>query len=503
MGTETESREASLARNAAWLCIRYLAVTVAGLYASRVVLGALGVTDYGIYAVVGSVVAAFDFLNTTLAGATSRFLAFELGRGGNVKAQLSAAITAHGAVAAIVFIAAETAGLWFTETYLDIPAESRTAARWAYQAAIVAAVATVMQIPLTALLIAHERMKTYARIEMAQSALKLAAAVALSETGGQLAVYAWMMAGVPAITAVAYTASCRRLFRDDCAWERPRRATLLPMLRFSAIDLYGNLCVSGRNRGVEWLINIFHGVAYNAAAAVANIVNNAILGIATTVTTAFRPRVIKLYASGDYTEMMRILSRAMVASGSIMAIAGGPCLLETETLLGLWLGEAPAGAADFARLLIAQSFAGLAIAVLSIAIHATGRIKGLSMINGTIYLSTVAAAWLAYRNGANVDAAYAASAALTLIAVVTTVIMARKLIPSGGWGRIVMKTIIMWAIAGACCVPAWQAGTMIEPGIARLAAVTAIYAACYCACAWPTLLDNEDRRAIVKKATGR
>lgn len=494
----------SAARNAAWLGVRFFAVTLIGLYSSRVVLSALGVTGYGVYAAVGSVVTALGFLNTTMAGATSRFLAFEMGRGGRVKRYFAAAVAAHSIVAAVVVAIAETAGLWFVETRLDLPAESASAARWVYQFAVISSVAAVMQTPFATLVMAHERMGLYARIEVAQSVLKLAAALSIVAFGGcRLAAYSGMMASVAVIIAIVYLACCRRSFRVDCGWERPGRDALKPILSFSVFDLYGNLCVSGRAQGLEWLINIFFGVAYNAGAAVANIVNNAAVGVASAVTTAFRPRVIKLYAAGDHAGMSGQLSTAALASGSAMAIVGVPCFIEADTLLALWLGEVPPAAVGFVRLLLAQSVVAIAITVVSMAIHATGRVKALSIVNGTVYLSAVGVAWVLFSRGAPVYWAYGCSAALTVLAALTTVAIAARLIPMAGWGRLSARVVSMWVVAAGCGALVWTLRTVVAPGLSRLALVTVSYALIYGAAAWVALLDSSRRHFLAKKLSRR
>ena len=63
------------------LYLRMLVTMVVGFYTSRVVLQVLGEEDFGVYGLVGGIVGMLAFLNSTMSGATSRFLTFELGRG--------------------------------------------------------------------------------------------------------------------------------------------------------------------------------------------------------------------------------------------------------------------------------------------------------------------------------------------------------------------------------------------------------------------------------------
>ena len=61
------------------LYFRMLFMMVVSLYTSRVILNALGVEDFGIYNVVGGVVAMFSVISGSLLAAISRFITFEFG----------------------------------------------------------------------------------------------------------------------------------------------------------------------------------------------------------------------------------------------------------------------------------------------------------------------------------------------------------------------------------------------------------------------------------------
>ena len=158
---------------------RMALITVVGLYTSRVILNALGVEDYGIYHVAGSVVAMFGFLNSALANSSSRFLTVELGKTGTGRIeQLTRCFTTtrgiHGILAIAIFIIAETVGLWFLHTQCEIPEARMDAAGWVYQISIVTAVLTITLVPYNALIVAHEHMNVYAYISIADVVLKLA-----------------------------------------------------------------------------------------------------------------------------------------------------------------------------------------------------------------------------------------------------------------------------------------------------------------------------------------
>lgn len=488
-----------IARNSLWLAMRMVVVTAIGLYTSRIILRALGTTDYGVFAVVGSLTAAMAFLNTTMAGATSRFFAFAAGKNDSAATArtFSAALAAHIIIAVVAIAIAETAGSWFLNTRLRIPPALMSTANWLLQFSILSMGAAIIQTPYLAAIIAREQMKTFAWVETAQSLLKLASALALTLfTDGRLIAYGILSCAIALTVTAAYILRCRASYSECRAPARFSRSDMKPLLSFSAYDLYGNLCVSVRAQATEWLINIFFGVLFNAGAAVATIANNAILGLASTVTTALRPRAIKLYAAGDIPHMSRLLGGYIVMSLWAMATIAAPCFIEADFLLTAWLGDTPAGAALFLRIILIQSIIAIPVTVLSIAIHATGDIKKLSFINGTIYLAAAPAVLIAFRIGSSVGWAFALSAITTAIAFFSTFAIARSLIPSLPSHRLILRAIsaiIVAFVSGlaviALCAP-------ISQGWLRLTIVAGSYLTINGAAFWLLLLKSDERRAI-------
>ena len=80
-----------MAKNTLLLYFRMLFMMVVSLYTSRVILNALGVEDFGIYNVVGGVVAMFSVISGSLSAAISLFITYELGEGDQSKLNLKSA----------------------------------------------------------------------------------------------------------------------------------------------------------------------------------------------------------------------------------------------------------------------------------------------------------------------------------------------------------------------------------------------------------------------------
>ena len=160
-------------RNTGALYVRMLLVMAVSLYISRVVLAALGVDDYGIYNVVGGIVVFFSFLTGALSLSIQRFLAADLGRGDLQAARrtFSVSLQVHAVLAVVLLLAAETLGVWFLTTQLNIPAGRMAAAGRVFQFTLLSFVAKLFVVPFNAAVIAHERMSFYAYLSLLEAAL--------------------------------------------------------------------------------------------------------------------------------------------------------------------------------------------------------------------------------------------------------------------------------------------------------------------------------------------
>ena len=379
------------------------------LYTSRVVLDALGVMDYGVWNVVAGVIAMFSFINTSMATATSRFMMFELGKEdkSGVQNVFSGACTIHLFIALLVFVLGETIGLWFLHNKLVIPEERMFAANIIFQITILSTMVSITQVPYNASIMANEKMDIYAYIEIANTCLRLAIVFLLIALPfDKLIVYGILTFAVTICVALTYRIYCsNKLY--GCKYILTKEKTIVkPMLSFSGWDLYGNLSVMARTQGVNMLLNMFFSAAMNAASGIATQVQSAVMTFAGNVVQAFRPQIVKSYATGDYKRMSLLISKAAQYTTILLLLFTIPLCMEIEFILGLWLKEVPDYAAIFCiYTLVFNIFTNIAGCVVY-GIHATGMVKRISMINGTLYLLVVPLSYLCYKFDGKPEFAY-------------------------------------------------------------------------------------------------
>lgn len=418
-----------IAKNAIMLYVRMLLSILVSLYTSRIVLQTLGVVDYGIYGVVGGVVSMFAFLNASMSGATSRFITFALGKGDedNIRNTFSTSLIIHVGIAFLIVLLSETIGLWLLENKLVIPAERMNAARWVYQFSIIAMAVQVMQVPYNASLISYEKMDIYAYIELLNVFLKLGIVYLLMICKtDMLILYSVLVLAVNIVVACAYRSySVRHFATCKFKWIIDKKL-LVPMLSFSGWDLYGNMCYSLRHQGVNVLINMFFGVTLNAASSVASSVQGVVSNLSANVIQAFRPQIIKQYALNKIGEMEALMCNSVKYSVILFAMIGVPLAYEMYPIMELWLGIVPECAPQFCIFLLAISLFNIINSVLCIAIHATGKIKYLSVFTGTIYLLTLPAIYLLFKYVSDSPlAAYIASLVTMILVVISNIVITK------------------------------------------------------------------------------
>lgn len=391
------------------LYVRQIITVIISLYTSRVVLQVLGVDNYGIYNLVGGVVVLFTVLSASMNGATSRFLAYELGKGNQKRLEdtFSTAFIVHCILALAIFVLSETIGLWFLTYKLVIPPERMFAAHVVFQLSVLSTMISITQVPYNSLVIAHERLNVFAYVEILAAVLKLAIVLMLIFLpGDKLIVYGILTLSVSVIIAMIYRIYCIRNFKESRLHWIWNKEILKPMLTFSGWDLYGNGCMIAKQQGFSFLINMFFGVALNAGASIANVVTGNISAFITNITMAIRPQILKQYAAENYARVQSLMKQTIIFGTVLQSCFAIPFCLEAGYVLHLWLGVVPPYAVSFSQIMLLTSIISFANGVLNIAIHAQGNIKFLSFINGSISLLTLPVLWIMFRHGADANWAY-------------------------------------------------------------------------------------------------
>lgn len=397
-----QSNNKRIAKNTLFLYIRMLLTMAVTLYTSRVVLATLGVEDYGLYNVVGGVVTMFAFLNGTLSGATQRYITYEIGVGNleNLKRVFNTAMSIHLIVAALVFVLAETVGLWLVYNKLVISPERFSAALWVYQFSILSTMVLIVSLPYNACIIAHEKMSAFAYISIVEVFLKLLIVYLLSLTEfDKLIVYAFLLFVVQLLIRAIYTFYSNRKFAETHYSLKIDRSLAKEMVSFTGWSFFGGLASVGMGQGINILLNVFFSPVVIAARAIAQQVESAIFSFVQNFQTAMNPQIIKNYASNNLQQMHNLVFASCRYSYYLLFMIVLPITLETPFILSVWLEEVPEYTIPFLRITILIGLVNSISTPLMTAANASGHIKKYQIIVATILILIVPIAYVALKFG--------------------------------------------------------------------------------------------------------
>ena len=389
-----------IAKNTLLLYVRMLLNILVTLYTSRVVLNALGIEDFGIYNVIGGVVAMFSVISGSLSSAISRFITFELGKKneGNLKKIFSSAIIILSILSIILIFIGETIGIWFLNSKRNIPENRVEAANWVFQLSIFTFIINLISVPYNASIIAHEKMSAFAYISVIESIGKLIVAyfIVISPTD-KLIFYASLMFIVAIIIRSIYGIYCKRHFKECTFHFYWDKKLLKQMFSFAGWNFIGSSSAILRDQGGNIAINLFCGPAVNAARGIAFQANAAIQGFVTNFMTALNPQITKSYASGNQKYMMTLIFQGARFSFYLLLFISLPVLINTHYILKLWLNVVPEHTTLFVQLSLIFAMSECISQPLITAQLATGRIRNYQIIVGGLQMMNLPLAYLLLR----------------------------------------------------------------------------------------------------------
>lgn len=431
--SDTSANNKRIAKNTLLLYVRMLLTIVVGLYTSRVVLNTLGVSDYGIYNVVGGIVAMLAFLNSALTAASQRFISFELGRGDKQKLKtiFCMSVTIHAVLAIIIFIIAETIGLWFVNTHLNIEPIRMTAANWVYQCSILTFMLTIVSVPYNSCIVAHEHMNAFAYVSILEVILKLLIVYLLLVINyDKLIIYGILVLCVAFIIRLIYGLYCKRHF-EECTYHFTFDKTLFKeMFSFAGWSVVGNLGFSFKDQVANVILNIFFGTVVNAARGIALQVNGIISNFSNNFIMALNPQITKQYAAGDIGNSMKLVYAGCRYSFFLLALIAIPVMINLDYVLKLWLGNVPEYTSEFLQLALCAALINSMASPLVTALQATGNIKGFQISICIVMLLELPMAYLILYLGGKPYMAMYPTIFVVFVGLFVRFIILRKLVPS-------------------------------------------------------------------------
>ncbi len=399
------SNNKRIAKNTMYLYIRMLLTMTVSLYTSRVVLNALGASDYGINNVVGGTVSMFAFLSGTIATAVQRFLSIALGQGDSdsLKKIFECSQFLIWGISIFTIILLESVGLYLLNTQLVIPEDRMYAAHWVFQLSTISLFVSMISIPYNAAIIAHEKMSAFASLSLVDIFLKLLIAFSLlilSDSIDSLIFYASLICLSSIVMRVLYTIYCKRNF-SECRNLKVRydKQLVQSMLSFFSWNTIGACSYVAKEQGINIVLNIFCGTIVNAARGITGQVTGALYGFISNFQVAMNPQITKYYAQHDYENLYVLVFRGAKFSFYLFFFLALPVYIDIDYLLKMWLTNVPDHTSSFVRLTILLMFLESISSPVITCLLAVGRVKVYQIVVGTVLLLNLPLSYIALKCG--------------------------------------------------------------------------------------------------------
>ena len=337
-----QRKNKTIAKNALYLYIRMFLVLFINLYTSRVLLKTLGVSDYGIYVVVASIITLFSVLNTSLSATMQRYFNY-VGANENIKEIniiFSSGIYIHAFIAIITIVVLETIGLWYVNHFIVIPLERMQSTIFLFHISTFSLFFVILQIPLTSLILARERMSIYSLISIIDVMLKLITTLLLPYVEkDHLKVYGVMLFGIVAIDFLLYIICTKRVFPSLNFLPKIYKEIIKELFLFTGWNLMGTFAFMLKAHGLSLLLNNFFGTILNAARGIALQISSAVGNFSSNISIAFSPQIVNRVAVGDNHKAKSMMFQESKICFALILIVVIPLCLEIDNILKLWLGN--------------------------------------------------------------------------------------------------------------------------------------------------------------------
>lgn len=450
-----ENTNKAIAINTIILYSRLAICAVCGLFVSRFALRALGVSDFGIFSVVGSIISFIAIINTIMLSTSNRFIAVAIGKGDDneINEQFNVNLTIHLLIAVFIAIIAIPIGHLYIFNFVNYEGSIENVVR-VYDITIWGSVISFVGVPFNGLLMAKERFIVFCVTDVICHLVKVFFCYLLiSFFSNKLLTYTFIVTILTIIPTIVYFLYCRYAFYKYIKFRLVRSwGKYKSVLSFSVWVGYGALATIGKTQGSALIVNTFFNTAMNTALGLANTVNSVLLQLAGNVGNSISPQITKSYAAGDKNRAVGLTCVSSKISFLFMLFVSSPFLLTPDYWFGLWLGEVPDYVIVFTNLIIIDALIGSLNRGVPELVFATGNIKWYQIIVNTLFLVSVVVAYFVLQAGFPAYSIIITYIIFSIIVLIVRQVILNKVTKINNW-RLIKESYFPSIIVALCYVP--------------------------------------------------
>ena len=477
-----------------------------GIFTARWVLMGLGKVDFGLFAVVGTVVTFITFINSVMSQSASRHLAYAIGKGEDVRQWFNASLSVHTIVPLLLVAVGYPIGTYVVAHGLTIPAERIDACQWVFRLSLLTAFFSMASVPFGALYIAKQRIAEQSMYGVASTCINCVLAyVMLSWNGDRLVFYSVYLTCVSLGMLAIYVVRSWCIFPEShldfsAWWDRAKVKALFSFAGWNALGAFGWLV---KNQGLVILVNKFYGPAVNAAMGVAQQVSGQVNSLSNALMGALTPEIVSTEGAGDRARMLRLSMSANRFASLLLFVFAFPLCLEMEYVLTLWLKHPPEWSVLFCQLTLLGMFFNNLTTGHAIAMGANGKIAAYQITMGGMMVLSLPVAYVGCRCGLAPWIVLVVSAVTMGALSLGRVFWARRLVemPVRAWlGGLVLRFAALTLIEALLLVPLRFA---MNESFVRLCVTSVLSGVLTIICAMVFVLSPQERGFIADKVRTR
>ena len=475
---------------------------VVNLYATRLILNALGVSDYGIVNLISGIVAMLSFVQNSMTVSTQRFMSVSIGkRDKNLLSNIfNSSLTLHLFLSIFIIIILESLIPVVFNSSLQIPADRIFESKVLYHCTVLSTVIVFIGVPFDASINAHEDMVVYAISTIVESIVRMMGAfILIGYEQDKLLFYAFLVILVRLCSFAIKLFYCILKYKDAKIDLRSSSfKQIQEMFSFAFWNMFGALSLAARNQGVAIVMNTFWGIIVNAAYGIAVQISGQLSNFTATISKAIAPQIMQREGAGDSTGMLSLSIKQSRISSFLLLFMVVPLYVTMDYLLVLWLKEVPDYTVSFCKVMVVLSFLQQLTVGLQTAIQAKGKIRNYQLIMSIIILMNLPFCYLLLKFGFSPVISLSVMLAIELACIIARVWSAKILVSLNIYYYI--KDLII-PVAGCVALASIAAYIMIQfffssinniSSFVIFIAIDTLVNAFICFC----FLDKEEKRSL-------